>query len=279
MTCEIIRNMPIEDYHGSAPEWLSKTSLRHYREHGPARWHAFHVSKTLTPPKPGGVEMGLALDTWLTEGTTHLYERFVFKPEGMKLSTKDGIAWKAQQEGKTILSAEDELILADCYSAVHACCLWPEIEQAEPQVSLRRYSPGLGFGIQSRPDWLRIDGDKAWIYDLKKTRDLSRFGAQAIDLGYHMQAAIAVWVLAGMGIEVQSATLIAVEEELRARCMCYEIPQAALIDGHMDLQEIAKEIAARMKSGDWTHKQEQPEPLPIPAWQQRRIAKRQEEAQ
>lgn len=268
----ILRGLPIEEYHASAPAWLSKTTINEFRSHGPAWWKLAHLSRTVARKTPGGAAEGLAMDCMLTEGEAAFAARYAVKPKDMSFSTTKGKEWKAEQESRGVkhfIGAEDFDILRDAVDAVRNCSVWPEIQECEAQVTLRRESAALGLGLQSRPDW--IDIPRGVVFDLKKTADLSAFGRQAIDLGYHLQAAIAGWCLAGEHIAMERAALVAVEWERGARCRVYEIPDYALDDGLSRLTETAREISARLQSGNWIDRQEQPEPLPIPEWMARKM--------
>lgn len=261
--------LAIGDYHRSCPKWLSKTTLNAYRKEGAALWHAKYISKEIAIETPDGAAQGLALDCVLTEDAADFNSKFAYKPEGMSFATKEGKAWRAGQEGKTILSAEDALILEDAAAAVRAHPCWSEIQKSQAQMTVRRHSEALGLGLQSRPDWLDLERNTLW--DLKKTRDLSIFGRQAIDIGYHVQAAIAGWTLAGDGIALEHAYLVAVEWERKARCRVFEIPQEALAYADVQMRETAAEIADRIKRNDWLDHPPEIEPLPIPSWIMRKM--------
>jgi len=134
---------------------------------------------------------------------------------------------------------------------------------------VRRDAPQLGIGLQSRPDWMNPGISRLW--DLKKTRDLAIFGKQAIDLGYHLQAAVASWCLAGDGVQIEQASLVAVEWQRGPRAREYVIPHEALADGDRQMRAIAAEVADRLARNDWSDSQPQPEPLPIPEYMLRRM--------
>ncbi len=262
--------LPIDHYHQSAPEWLSKTSLRDFLDHGAAWFHKAYIAKTIKRPIPGGVEQGNALDCMLTEGASAFVARYVIKPEGLDGRTTAGKAWALENAGREHLSAKDYAILLDGVAAVHADPVWADIQRAKVQLTVRRESPALGLGLQSRPDFLGLEHG-AIYWDLKKTRDLDQFGKQAINLGYHLQAAVCRWCLAGMDITMGPAYLIAVEWEHGARCHVYEIPEWAIEDGERQMREAASDIAGRVKSGDWTNKPSPVAPLDIPDWMQRKM--------
>lgn len=258
----------IADYHTSSPAWFSKTTLRLFDEMG-APWFKLWLDGKVVKPHPKGADQGLALDALLTEGRDALNARFAFAPNYLDRRTKAGKEWAEAQAGKMILPAEDALIIEDAAAAVRACSAWPAIERSMAQHTIRRHSPALGFGLQSRPDWLHYD--TATLFDLKKTRDLNRFGAQAIDLGYHLQAAVAKWCLGDDGIDLAGAFLVAVEWERGARCRVYEIQPDVLDFADRQMRKIAQEIARRFAENDWTDRQESAQPLDIPAWIERKI--------
>jgi hypothetical protein len=273
--------LPIEQYHKSAPGWWSKTSLRYYQERGPA-WTKLWLDGQVQAHKPEGVDAGLALDCYLTEGAEAFNKRFPRLPasapkkptkaqrEAMRPSreTIEAIRWwdewNAAHEGCIILSEEDRCILFEAVDAVRRLPCWPDVERCSAQTTVRRRSEALDFGLQSRPDWLSASTGR--LYDLKKTRKLSIFGKQAIDLGYHLQAAVAGWCLAGDGIQIERASLIAVEWERGARAREYVIPHAALVAGDTAMRELAADIADRMARNDWTDRQAEAEPLAIPEY-------------
>jgi hypothetical protein len=255
-------SLPIGEYHRCAPAWLSKTAIRDFQKMGPGLWHKTYITKEILRDRPDGAAQGLALDCVLTEDAQRFNDRFAFKPDGMSFATKEGKAWRAGQEGKIILTADDEAILNDAAAAVRAHPAWAEIQKCRAQMTVRREAKALGLGLQSRPDWL---GDGV-LYDLKKTRDLAGFGRQAIDLGYHTQAAVAGWCLSGEGMALEHAYLVAVEWERCARCRVYEIPHEALAFADRQMRDVASDIADRVARNDWTDKPPVCEALPIPGW-------------
>jgi hypothetical protein len=262
--------MPIEEYHQSAPAYLSKTSLRAFVDRGPAWWKRRYLDgDTSIDSAPGGAAEGLALDCWLTEGQAAFDARYVVRPKTIDLRTKDGKKWAEDQAEKLMIKEEDYAILTDGVRAVRALPCWPEIEQALAQTTIRRHSDALGLGLQARPDWLAPQRGILW--DLKKTRDLDQFGRDAINMGYHLQAAVASWCLAGDGIGLEHAYLVAVEWDHEARARVYEIPHEVLESADRDMREIAAQIAYRIRSNDWTDVQSAPEMLAVPEYMLRKM--------
>lgn len=262
--------LPIDRYHQCAPGWLSKTSLRDFIDHGPAWFYKAYIGKSIKREAPGGVEQGSALDCLMTEGKAAFAARYVIKPDDYDGRTSAGKAWRLANEDKQHLTAKDFAILGDAADAVRLDPVWQDLEKATAQLTVRRSSESLGLGLQSRPDFLALDRG-AIYWDLKKTRDLDLFGKQAINLGYHLQAAVARWCLAGEGIAMGPAYLVAVEWEHGARCRVFEIPEWAIDDGERQMRAAAADIADRVKRDDWTNKPMPVSPLDIPEWMRRQM--------
>lgn len=264
--------LPIEQYHKCAPTWLSKTSLRDFIDHKAAWFKKAYVTKSITKPTPGGVEQGLALDCFLTEGPDAFAARYVVKPEDFDGRTKEGKAWLASHAGKSFISAKDHEILIDAVEAVQADPVWADMQRCLVQATVRRLTPSLGAvaGLQSRPDFLGLDIGNVY-FDLKKTRDMDGFSKQAVNLGYHLQAAVARWCLAGDGIAMGPAFLVAVEWEPGARCQVFEIPEWAIDDGERQMRSAAAEIADRLARSDWRNAPSPVAPLDIPDWMRRKM--------
>lgn len=259
--------LSIEQYHDSAPEWLSKSSILDFKKHGPQWWEMRYLSKILPKDEPSkAMEQGSALDCFLTEGEEVFYKRYAMKPEGMSFATKEGKAWKEEHKEKEIISVEDFTILLEAVEAVKMNPIWPLIDGSMKQSTLRR-ATNLGFGLQSRPDFI---AGNVYI-DLKKTCNLETFGRDAINFGYHYQAALADFCAADSGIHFEKFLLAVCEWERGARFRVFEIPKIAIDAARIELVTIAQEIGDRLKSGSWEDVQDEPETLEIPAYLLRKM--------
>lgn len=283
--------LPISEYHNSIAKcehkWLSKTSIKDFMNHGPKWWKMAYLDQTIERETPSGALQGLALDCYLTEGIMAFSRKFPLLPDdapkkpsktqiNAKKPSPDTVSaikwwqeWDTAHPGALYLNHEDRNILQDAVDAVRKCCVWDDLEKARAQHTIRRHSDALGLGLQSRPDWLRNDGLVLW--DCKKIYDLDKLPSQAFDLGYHLQAAIAGWCLAGEGTGLEHAYLVATEWEHGARCRVYEIPHDMLEYGDRQMRDGAAEIARRIKANDWTDIQEKPGMLELPGWIQRKM--------
>ncbi len=278
--------LPIDRYHAAAfnmdDRWLSKTSIRDFQEHGPAWWDLAYNQQEVERPTPDGVEQGLALDCFLTEGEAVFRARYPEIPEdapkrptkaqwaAAKPSPQSILAvgwwrqWSKAHPGTLELGAADRLILVDAAAAVRALPCWSDMEASMAQATVRRKAEGALFGIQSRPDFLFLPAGGPCRYrDLKKCRSLRFFDDDADRLGYCCQAAVAGYALAGDGISMESASLVAVEWERGARAEEVTIPDEVLDLAWKELQATAGEIARRMEANDWRQVQEKPRALRV----------------
>ena len=268
----ILYDEHIGEYHSRPATTLSKSRIMDFAHHGPAWWKLRYIDGVIPPRESDAMDTGNALDHKLTGDPATFDLRYAVKPEGKEGDgrTKEGKAWAEANAGKTILSRSDAAILEDAVRAVRECpAALKATAGAHQQVTIRRHIAGLGIELQTRPDWWCPFTED--LIDLKKTRDLDVFPRQAIDLGYHLQLALGHWLLAQEGHMPGKGYLLAVEWERGARARLYEVPEVALADGWRRCEALVKEIAGRLKSGDWTDRQHAPEVLPLTDWQIRKM--------
>lgn len=264
----IIKGMPIDAYHDSIhmPDvWLSKTSINDFISHGPRWWWLRYMapsSQRVAKKTPSGAIEGLALDAMLT-GDQHEFSRqFVVKPQGLKLNTKEGMAWKEENGGKEILDSADMDILNDVVDSVMRLPLWFEINKSERQVTLRASWDEMGVGLQSRPDFL--DLNNGIYYDLKKTTSFASFHHDAVKYGYHRQAAIARWCAERNDIDIKHFYLVVAEWDLGSRAKIAEIPSELIDYGWNEVAQAVDALSRHIFSGCWFDTQQDPEMMQIP---------------
>lgn len=240
--------LPIADYHNSAPRYWSKTALKDLAAKGPKWVYGAYITKEIKRERPGGALQGLALDCLLTEGDEAFDFGWAIRPDDLDGRTKDGKEWAVKNAHKQILSAKDGLILSDAADAVTSHPIWDDIQKCQSQLSIRQdWSPGLG--LQSRPDWINLQ-DGVYI-DLKKTADLDRFPQQAYDLGYILQAAVCKWALEREGTIIKDYYLVAAEWERASRCRAYRISEFQLSDATMEMERLMGRLCSHLESGEW----------------------------
>jgi hypothetical protein len=122
-----------------------------------------------------------------------LAARYVVKPEGVDLRTKDGKAWVAAvTAGVEIMTAEQRETAIRQAAAVRAL---PEIcdllAGGKPEVSAFWTDAATGELCKCRPDWVATLDEGVILVDVKTAQDASPAGfAKAVaNFGYHRQAA------------------------------------------------------------------------------------------
>lgn len=177
-------------------------------------------------------------------------ERFrqsiAIKPEDMSFATKDGKAWRAAHEGRTIITQAD-------YCTIHM------MQQRMPDGVRRVLSTGKsevtvrneinGLAVQCRADhWNEEDGI---IYDLKSIGAIEDVEREIYKCGYHIQAEFYRRVIAAETGLKPAFVLLFAEKAFPFRWRIVELDP--------DYQQIADDaidgalhgIVARMKSGCW----------------------------
>jgi hypothetical protein len=176
--------MPAEVYH--KVDALSK-SLMTKALRSPAHYRAAVDGQSDEPTK--AMQIGTVAHTAILE-PHKLPEIVAIKPEGMSLVTKEGKAWKAENEGKIILDAEEA---ADIDGMAHSVRRHPSFEPShldnKIEASVFAEDEETGLPLKARPDlWAEGIG---LILDVKTTDDASEeaFLRTIQKFAYHVQAA------------------------------------------------------------------------------------------
>lgn len=209
----IIHDMANEVYH-STPA-VSNTVLSSIAR-SPAHCYALHVvedrRKQATTP---AFFAGTLAHCAILEPAA-LLDRYMLKPEGLDMRTKEGKAWKAALPAGVLTIDADEYATAlaqrDAVQGV------PELAElladGVAEVSAFWRDDETGLQGKCRPDWVHTLSDgRVILVDVKTTIDASpsQFGRSVWRYGYHRQAA---WYSAGYaraaGVEVAGFVFAAV---------------------------------------------------------------------
>jgi exodeoxyribonuclease VIII len=176
-------DMPAEVYH--KVDALSK-SLMTKALRSPAHYRAAVDGKSDEPTK--AMQIGTVAHTAILE-PHKLAEIVAIKPEGMSLVTKEGKAWKAENDGKIILDAQEA---ADIDGMAHSVRRHPSFEPSprfKIEASVFAEDEETGLPLKARPDlWAEGIG---LILDVKTTDDATEeaFLRTIQKFAYHVQAA------------------------------------------------------------------------------------------
>lgn len=148
------------------------------------------VTKVIQPKFSEALTFGSALHCYVLEHDK-FGERFVIKPEGLSLVTKEGKAWKAENADKSAITAQEMVLI----SALHGRMMdimpfdWIMAEQQHKEIVVTK--PLGERWLKSKVDWLIEFDDYVANIDLKTTTDLSDFklSRTIYDFQYDVQGA------------------------------------------------------------------------------------------
>jgi len=109
-----IHSLPTERYF--AASGVSKSMLDILADKTPAHLKAYFEGER--EKETAAMQFGAVLHRALLEPET-CTDAFQFAPEGMRFTTKEGIAWRAEHQDKPILSADEALQIGYIVNSVH----------------------------------------------------------------------------------------------------------------------------------------------------------------
>lgn len=265
-----IHSIPAEQYHASDAvsnsrlKWIAAPlTPAHYK----ARWIDKLIPEETTPAK----EFGSLLHRCMLEPET-TKDAFYIKPEGMKFTTKEGIAWRDAHADRRIVTAEEAGMVNGIVASI----------QSHPKASA--YLAGSyrersvfaeldGLSLKSRFDLLPRWEGANFIADLKTCEDASPDGAAkaAWDFGYYRQAAFYLKVAALAGLPVTTFLFIFVEKGPPYLVNVLEIDPALLAYGQGIVNRDLTLLRHCLRTGEWPGYDTDIGTLGAPAWKRREI--------
>jgi len=197
-------------------------------------------------------------------------KRFVIKPEGMKFSTKEGKAWKAEiGDKKTILSYDDFGKLKAMYNALMKCDDAATLlkSDGEAEVSIFWNDPEYGVPCKARLDWLN-KSDRI-IADLKSCLDARehQFETAAYRYGYHIQAAHYLYGISQVSrIEHTEFRFIAQEKDAPYAVQVFRADEGMVQEGLIEMNKALALYAECEKAGTWPAYPMGVKSLSLPGW-------------
>ncbi len=260
----ILRDIPIDEYHAS--RFVSASKQRTFTQRGPRGYWLEYIYDGGRRSEPtDAMKVGQCFEDAVCGKPTH-----VLVPEGMKLTTKEGRAWKAEQTATVIGSQFRGLFERGVEHVRENRTARALIEASEEQVTVRRDWRGIP-GLQARPDWLCLGGCDAsdWAPcapDLKTTVSLNGFGRSVLDYAYHVQAATVATCLRDDDVTDVRHPLIVVEKASPYRCQVMWLDTEYVAIGARRMAETLARMAEHYESGEWPAVTEDETTLEAPAW-------------
>jgi hypothetical protein len=165
--------------------------------------------------------------------------------------------WKKANPNKILLKAEELVpirrMVANVYDHPVASRLLGKVLHYE--FSLVWDDPETGLALRARPDLIvGHGGNHVIVPDFKTTKALTprEFVRDAVQFGYHRQAAWYSELVAAFGYEVLAFLFITVDKSPAHECRVYELPEPALQLGREQNQAGRRDLVRRLETNDWT---------------------------
>mgnify|MGYP003109965167 FL=1 len=254
--------MKIKDYH--ATDHLNSSSVKEGLKS--LKRYKFAID---SPSKKSTLAMDEGSAVHCKLGEPHLFTRdFVVKPYGMNFATKEGKAWKAENKGKTIITAEFGDKLKDIEAAFldSPAAKYYEAE-GDVEKSFFWDIAGNDRGGKCRPDW--ISKDRKTIVDLKTTTCAERnsFQRTIMNYGYHISAAWYMWgIELATGIKPEEFIWVAIEKEAPYGIGVYKADRELLQYGSELCEEALIKINEAERTNNFPDYSDQVEMIGLPPW-------------
>ena len=183
--------------------------------------------------------------------------RYVVKPDGLDMRTKDGKAWAASLSGaQTVITAEQLQTAQRQAAAVRALPEIGELFNARGHAEVSAFWTDSETGVQCkcRPDWVAPVGDGVLLLDVKTAKDASPEGfARAVwNFGYHLQSS---WYMDGYtrasGLPVLGFVFVAVESDHPHCAAAYVLDDDTLRQASAENARLLSLYSACRASGTW----------------------------
>lgn len=254
---------PAAEYHDRKLGVASKSALDRLAQ-SPAHYRAWVEGPQ--PEPTAAMRFGSAFHALVLE-PEHFAARYVVRPEGIDGRTKDGKAWLAQAEGRTVLSADEERHMLGMHAAIYTHPAASKLILAgKSEVSLRWTDEITGIACKSRADyWVP---EKRLVVDLKSTDDASpsEFAKSVARFRYHIQDAMYRAAFDACGHTIDHFALVAVEKSPPYAVAVYTLDADAVRLGYAAFRQGLETMAECLRTNHWPAYDEGVAELQLPKW-------------
>jgi len=261
-------NQPDPDYRREIGE--NQSQLKHILL-SPAHYQASKKRRFLPTIN---MEIGSALHCKVLEGDKEFEKRYILKPEGLSLSTKEGKEWKAENSGKTVLTNTEK---ERAWESVHGMTEslrtldWFKGDQPDYRKfnELSIYWDADGIPCKGRLDRLVDTGDELLVLDLKTTDsvDPSTFSKKVTGgMNYVFQAA---WYAEAASLAYNKPAkfiFIAIERACPWTIGIFEMSDSTMAEGYRQITQARKILKECLTEKKWPEPEIQYNMLELPSW-------------
>jgi hypothetical protein len=261
-------NQPDADYRREIGE--NQSSLKSILV-SPAHYQAAR-KRRFTPTI--NMEIGSALHCKVLEGDEEFEKRYIMKPDGISMNTKEGKEWKAENANKTILTnAERERAWDSVLGMTESLRKldWFKEDQTDYRKfnELSIYWDCDGIPCKGRLDRLVDTGDELLVLDLKTTDsvDPSTFNKKATGgMNYIFQAA---WYAEAASLAYNKPAkfiFVAIERACPWTIGIFEVSEETMAEGYRQINQARSTLKECLKEKRWPGPEIQYNMLDLPTW-------------
>jgi len=250
----LIHDMANGDYHATPA--ISNTVLGSMAR-SPAHCYVLHVADDRRKQASSTAFFAGTLAHCAILEPSALLDRYMLKPEGLDMRTKEGKAWKAALPAGVLTIDADEY--ATALAQRDAAQGVPELAEllgtGVAEVSAFWTDDETGLQCKCRPDWVHTLSDgRVILVDVKTTIDASpqQFTRSVWRYGYHRQAA---WYSAGYaraaGVEVAGFVFAAVTSAHPFIAAAHTLDEDYMRIGRDECRRLLDEYADCKLTGRW----------------------------
>lgn len=221
-------------------------------------------------PSTPNMVLGSALHCLVLEGRKVFDASYVTRPDDIKLNTKEGKAWAAEQKGKTILNGEQSAQLLGMAKALG------ELEWFAPerQEELRKYSElsiywdWNGVDCKARLDRVIELEDQVLVLDLKTTDSVNykKFMDKMVHLNYMFQAAYYTEAAAVAFKKPAQFIFVGVERDLPNTIDFFTPAPSMVEESRAQCEYALKTWKTCMLTDHWPNNPPQMHTMELPEW-------------
>lgn len=279
-------DIDIVEYHADTTR-ISSTGL-HYIHRSPAHYYAAYLDpkRVIKPPTPAML-MGTYIHCAILEPArfatqyccindkkilAELADSGVKNPRNTAKYREWVEAFKRENSDKEFIPAEEYLTVINVFDSVMSIANVAELlAGAIPEKAVLFTDPASGVACKIRPDALNTDlSDRPIIVEVKTCENASpvAFGKQALNHGYHNQAAFYVDGLAASGVakETPLHVFLAIERDPPYACALYYTPDNVIELGRQENAVDLQIYRICRETNNWPGYSEEVTPLQFPAW-------------
>lgn len=249
---------------------LSRSMLREMAwPRTPAHFKAKFIDKVVSEETTPAMELGTLTHRVILEPES-CENAFHVKPEGMKFSNKEGIAWRDAHQYRSIITAEQAAAMRGMRESVLAHPIARKfIERSLLEQNV--FSDDGGIRLKARLDMLPDSGNS--LADLKTCESADDLGfSKSIDsYAYHYQAAFYLDVCKLAGRDFSQWIFIAVEKEPPFLCVVYNLDQLAIEYGRRLYRRDLQVYRNCLESGIWPGYPADLSEISLPQYRQREM--------